>query len=331
MEYKQLTAADRKAIEVLLSRKCTPTEIAGVLGVDPSTVCREIKRRSAPQGYFADIAQVDYEQCRQRSRRKTRMSDPLLVSYVVSRIRRGWSPEVIVGRMGLEDQPFSVSHETIYHWIYTDELCVKDHLYQYLRYGRKKRQKWRGRKSQTEKIPNRVSIHARPGEIESRSTIGHWEADSVLYTGRQAITTMNERKTSYVVFTKVERKTAALTGVALTNAIRKNLVLSITVDNGQEFMLHEHVTGQTGVPMYFCDPYTSWQRGANEQSNMLLRGYLPKRTSIEKVSQEEIDDIAWELNNRPRKRLGWYTPAEVYRRELANLNQKLPVALEVRI
>lgn len=331
MRYKQLTVADRKAIEVLLDLKCTRSEIARKLGVAPSTVCREIEKRSTPTGYHVQSAQLNYEEERRHCHRTPRLSDPQVQDYVQQRIIWGWSPEAIVGRMHVEGQPFSISHETIYRWIYTDPICIRDKVYQYLRYGRKKRQKWRGRKSQVEKIPNRVSIHDRPAEIEERDIVGHWEADSVLYTQKQAITTMNERKTSYVVFTKVERKTAALTGVALTNAIRKNLVLSITVDNGQEFMLHEHVTGQTGVPMYFCDPYTSWQRGANEQSNMLLRGYLPKRTSIEKVSQEEIDDIAWELNNRPRKRLGWYTPAEVYRRELANLNQKLPVALEVRI
>lgn len=331
MNYKQLTVADRKAIEVLLTRKCTRSEIARTLGVVTSTVCREIGKRATPNGYFADVAQLHYEQERARCRRKGRMTDLALCTYVYSRIRCGWSPEAICGRMRLEQQPFSVSHETIYHWIYTDEICVKEHLYQYLRYGRKKRQTWRGRQSQTQKIPNRVSIHDRPTEIENRSTVGHWEGDSVLYTQKQAITTLNERKTSYVVFTKVERKTAALTGVALTNAIRKNLVRSITVDNGQEFMLHEHITRQTGVPLYFCDPYTSWQRGANEQTNMLLRGYLPKRSSIRDISQEEIDDIAEELNNRPRKRLGWYTPAEVYRRELVNFNQEAAVALGTRM
>lgn len=331
MKYKQLTVADRKAIEVLLTHKRTPSAIADELGVSPSTVCREINKRSAPNGYFALSAQLHYERERKRCRRRDPVSDLSLCNYVYSRIRLGWSPETICGRMRLEGRPFSVSHETIYHWIYTDEICVKEHLYQYLRYGRKKRQKWRGRKSHTQKIPNRVSIHDRPVEIEKRSVLGHWEADSVLYTEKRAITTLNERKTSYVVFTKVERKTAALTGVALTNAIRKNLVKSITVDNGQEFTFHEQVTRQTGVPLYFCDPYTSWQRGANEQANMLLRGYFPKRTSISDVTQAEIDDIATELNDRPRKRLGWYTPAEVYRQELAKLNQELPVALATRM
>ena len=168
-------------------------------------------------------------------------------------------------------------------------------------------------------------------KLESRSEFGHFEGDSVVYPHKQAINTLNELQTGLVAFTKLERKTAVLTAEAITHKLSAYDAKTLTLDNGSEFTNHEDVTKNIGVDIYFCDPYSSWQRGSNENINILLRGYLPKRASIVKLTQEELDDIAWELNNRPRKRLGYLTPLEFYQINVLNLNQEVCVAFDSRI
>lgn len=331
MRYKQITVADRKAIEVLLNNDFTPQRIATQLGKNKSTVCREIAMRSTPNGYFADIAQLDYERKRRCCGKPCKLKDPSTFSYVLNRIHWGWSPEQISGRMKIENRSDYVCPETIYNFIYTDTYCVKEKLHQYLRYGRRKRHKHYGRAVKRSKIPNKVSIHTRPMEVEKREVIGHWEADSVIYPDRLAINTLNELKTGIVKFTKLNRKTARTTQRAMCRQFLDMHTKTCTVDNGTEFTNHEEITQQTGVPIYFCDPYSSWQRGANENVNMLLRGYLPKGTDIGKLLQKELDDIAYELNNRPRKRLDYKTPLEIYNTELHNLSKEDSVAVESRM
>jgi IS30 family transposase len=226
--------------------------------------------------------------------------------------------------MRLEGREDYICHETIYSYIYSNGVAKKEEWRQYLRYGHRKRRKQTGRGVHRSKIPNRVSIHLRPEIVNKREEYGHWEADSVIYPNKYAVHTMNELKTGYLAFRKLERKTAGLTGVAMLDIIQEYGAKTITVDNGSEFTLHEQVTESSGVSIYFCDPYSSWQRGSNENGNMLLRGFLPKRTDISKLKQEELDEIACELNNRPRKRLGWLTPAEAYMSEvyLSKINRE---------
>ena len=322
MNYKHLTAADRGAIEVLLREDCTVSGIAKKISRHKSTVCREIKDRSTPNGYFADVAQLDYEGKREKSRQDTKLSKGETRNYVLTRLQKGWSPEQISGwmkRFGREDR---VCHETIYKFVYEDDYCKREKIYQYLRYGRKKRQKWSGSRKHRCKIPNRVNIEQRPKIVEERVELGHWEGDSVVYAEKKAVNTMNELVSGLAVFTKLDRKTAELTKRAMTEVLNHHVSKTTTVDNGTEFMGHEGITEETGVQVYFCDPYSSWQRGANENVNMLLRGYLPKKANIGNLTQGDLDDIAWELNHRPRKRLGYLTPAEVYQRELSKLSQE---------
>ena len=319
---KHLTAASRRAIEALLKQDCTLKEISDELGVHKSTVSREIKNRGTPKGYFADIAQLNYEQKREKCGAKKKLSKSKTQSYVIGRLKVGWSPEEISGRMKLLGREDVVSYETIYKFIYEDKQSKEKKLYQYLRYGRKKRKKQNGRRVHKDKIPNKVSIHQRPKTVEKRTEVGHWEGDSVIYEHKYAINTLNELKTGLVVFTKLVRKTAKQTATAMTNRLNQYISKTVTVDNGSEFTYHEKVTRQTGVSVYFCDPYSSWQRGANENCNMLLRGFLPKKSDISCLSQYELDEIANELNNRPRKRLNFFTPLEVYNKEIAKLNTK---------
>jgi len=317
MNYKQLTAADRGAIEALLNKKYTVSDIAEAIGFHKSTVSREINNYRSPRGYFAWSAQIRHETARKRCRPKKKLSSSSLQKYVVAKLQHGWSPEQIAGRLKLKQGAAVVSHESIYAWIYQEEWAYEDEkLYQYLRFGRKKRKKHTGRSVHKSKIPNRASIHERPTVVDANSEYGHWETDSVIYPYKYAINTLNERLTGRVKFTKLKAKTAVLTAQAITNQLEGEGALTITMDNGSEFVLHEQITKQIGVSAYFADPYSSWQRGSNENCNMLLRGYLPKRCDISELTQEELDDIAKELDNRPRKRHGFLTPNEMYELQL---------------
>lgn len=314
---KELTIADRKVIEVFLKEERNQTEIAKALGVNKSTISREVKNRSTPNGYFSDIAQLDYESKRERTGTNSRrIIHSKTRNYILSKLELGWSPEQISGRMKREEREDYVCMETIYNFIYNESYCKREKLYQYLRRGKKKRTKWKGRGTKKSKIPNRVSISKRPKVVEKRTEFGHWEGDSVIYPNKKAINTVNELKTGLLEFTILKRKTAKLTAQAMINKLSKYDAKTLTLDNGTEFTEHEEVTKELGVITYFCHPYSSWERGSNENSNGLLRGYLPKRYNIDNLTQEELDDIAIELNNRPRKRLGYQTPAEAYQQEL---------------
>jgi len=324
---KQLTAADRGAIEVLLRTDFTLTSIADKIGKSVSTISREISKRGTPNGYFADIAQIDADTKRQRS---TVNAKKILHSksrdLILYCIKSGWSPEQVSGWMKRWDIGGRVCMETIYNFIYEDEYCKREKMYQYLPRGKKKRTKWKGRGAKKSKIPNRVSITERPEIVDKREELGHWEGDSVIYPNLKAINTVNELKTGYVVFTKLDRKTADLTSKAMSRALGGHYSKTLTLDNGSEFTRHEEVAESAKVDTYFCHPYSSWERGANENCNMLLRRYLPKRKNIDKLTQEELNEIANDLNNRPRKRLGYMTPAEAYQREINILiNQDVAV------
>lgn len=332
MNYKHLTAAQRGVIEGMLhNRNCTVKQVAGVLGVTSSTVSREINQRRTPKGYFARVAQLDYERNRRRCRAKSKMRFSQRQKYVCRKLQLGWSPEQISGRLKLESRSdLYICPETIYQWLYTNDWAKKEELYQYLRYGRNKGKKQTGRSVHRSKIPNRVSIHQRPKIVEKRKQLGHWEGDSVLYPDKYAINTLNELKSGLVRFTKLKRKTAKLTAKAMIACLKQYRAKTVTVDNGSEFTTHELVAIHSGTKVFFADPYSSWQRGSNENANMLLRGYLPKRHDIADLTQEELNDIANELNNRPRKRLGFRTPNEVYYHYL-NHREGLMIALGVRI
>jgi transposase, IS30 family len=330
MKYQQLTAAGRGAIEVLLLEQYTVTQIANKLGVHKSTVSREIAHRGTPSGYDASIAQSHYERLRSSCRKKRKLLDSQRQKELCRKLESGWSPEQIAGRWKRQRSGLYVCTETIYQFLYTDAWAKEEGLFQYLRYGRKKRKKQTGRSVHRLKIPNRVSIHDRPVVVSERIEYGHCEGDSVIYPNKYAINTINELLTGRVVFTKLPRKTAESTADAVIHSIGTLKAKSVTVDNGTEFMNHEHITKRTGVPIFFADTYCSNQRGANENVNMLLRGYLPKRTDISNLTQEELNDIATELNNRPRKRLHYQTPNEVYY-QLLHLEGDLTVAVGVRI
>ncbi len=328
---KHLTAAQRGSIETLLQEQYTQKQVAAKLGRSPSAISREIKKGLDGNGiYHAWIAQVTYETNRKRSRQVPKLDQPAnhaLRSAIVSLIEKGWDPAQVAGRLRHDPVwshlPAVVCAETIYHWIYSSTWAIAEKLYQYLRYGKKKRTKQKGRSAQRSKIPNRVSIHERPAIVATKARVGDWEGDSVVYVNKYAINTVNERMSSLVAFTKLRRKTALLTAAAVIKKLRPFVAHTITFDNGTEFTQHSLTTKALGIDVYFADPYSSWQRGANENSNRQLRAYLPKRSDISRLTQKELDNIAWELNNKPRKRLLWHTPQEVYTHLVQNQDRAL--------
>lgn len=335
---KHLTAADRGMIEVLLQEEYTKKQIAKKLDRHLTTINREIAKGLDGWGvYRAWVAQTAYDTNRGRCKQIPKLDHPAnfrLRSQIVAGLQKGWDPSMIAGRLVSEGYTLVVCAETIYEWIYTSTWAIAEKLYQYLRQGKKRRTKHRGRSTHKSKIPNRVSIHERPVVVNERLRVGDWEGDSVIYTHKHAINTLNERLSGIVAFTKLTQKTALLTATAVVNKLSDYVAHTITFDNGSEFTKHGLITDILGIDVYFADPFSSWQRGANENINRQLRAYLPKRADIRELTQNELDDIAWELNNKPRRRLNWHTPQEVYDWLMRNPEKVLnldEVAFESRI
>ncbi len=326
ISFKHLTDADRVRIEVLLREGYKQIEIADKLMVNRSTISREIRNRGTPSGYHAKQAEINYQLKRGKCHPRRKIEETRVGTYVLEKIRLGWSPETISGRLsleiewGLRDKNEYVNPESIYQFVYESDYGKQNNLYEYLRRGKKHRSKKHGRKSQKTTIPNRVFIEMRPKEIEKRKTIGHWEGDTIHYPQRKGINSLIERKARFAILTKLERRTAAQTTLAVVNRLLGHYRGSLTVDNGKENIKHEEISQVLDMPVFFCHPYHSWEKGSNENMNGLVRKYLPKGTDLDTVSQEDLDDIAWELNNRPRKILGFQTPQEILEFEYNKLN-----------
>lgn len=301
LKHTKLIPSERDQIAVLLSKDKSLRDIAKSLGRNPSTISREIKRNPFDGSYVAISAQSQAEKRKVLGRRRQPLKDPETYAYILEKLREGWSPEQICGRLKLEHGKTVIGVETIYRFIYKEEN-KKLLLWEYLPFKRRRRQKKRGRQSQRLHIPNRVSIHLRPKGVETRKEFGHWEGDTVIgkQEKSQVIHTEVERKTRFLAAKLVSSKKVEETLSAQREIFKNYFCQSVTTDNGFEFIGHEDLK-KLGIATYFADPYASWQRGTNEYHNGLLRRYLPKKSGFEDLAQEELDDIVWEINNRPRK------------------------------
>jgi transposase, IS30 family len=291
--------------------------IAAELGRAPSTISREVAHHGGRARYKAVVAHRAAERAARRPK-CTKFAVPALRVEVEARLLQLWSPQEIAAKLRADyrDRPeMWVSHETIYKSLYVQGRGeLRRELHRCLRTGRAQR-RHQGRTETRGRIPNMVMISERPPEVEDRAVPGHWEGDLIIgKDGKSQIGTLVERSTRFVMLlhlphdrsAEAVRDAIAAKILALPAALRR----SITWDQGKEMSQHAQFTIETGIPIYFCDPHSPWQRGSNENTNGLLRQYFPKGVSLRRFTAEDLDNAADSLNNRPRQTLGWQTPRE---------------------
>ena len=321
MSYDHLTPHERYVISHLRVAKYSLREIGRRLGRHHTTISREIKRNGPtyPGGvYWYSFIDPMVEKKRHTARSYRRQSHAPLVQYVEDKLRSDWPPEVIADRVRADhphDERMRISHETIYRWVALDAR-QGGNLFRHLRRRRKYRRRQKRYGAGRRFIPGRVSIKERPGEVADRSRFGDWEGDLVVgRKGRGAIATHVERKSRYLMSTLLPDRKADTFNTAAIPAYQnlpKALCQTLTLDNGKEFSQFKDLESKTGLSVYFADPYAAWQRGANENTNGLLRFYFPKGTDFKRISARMLQRAVDRLNNRPRKCLGYRTPQEVF-------------------
>jgi IS30 family transposase len=313
MNYKQLTMAQRYQIEALKKEGLSQRAIALNIGVHYSTISRELRRNKVDSGeYFALSASIS-ARLRYQYKSKNRQLSKEHINYIRKHIQEGWSPEQISGRMELDGLK-SISHETIYQYIYSNQKSG-GRLYEYLRHKNKKYTKRTASHRSRGQIKNRVSIDERPLIVEEKSRVGDWEVDTIIGKHHhQGIVTIVDRCSKFTLMKKVLSKHAEPVKQAILDLLKpiKEHTLTITSDNGKEFSYHQEISRVLNTDFYFAHPYQSWQRGLNEHTNGLIREYFPKEKEFKEITNKQIVDIQNKLNNRPRKILGYRTPAEVF-------------------
>lgn len=335
-KYKHLSLKEREEIYDLYQSGINKKRIGTILGRHSATIGREITRNKVMIGvkhnndpntkklkqnyhYLPDRAQKKYMFRRKTSKQKCDLKSIVLYKYTLEKLKLGWTPRLISGRAKFK-QIGQISHECIYQFIFSRRGWQLK-LYEYLPRSGRYRRKKRGRKAKRILIPNRIGIEKRPVEVETRKEFGHWETDSVLGVGKgAALNTNRERKSRYMIVTKIGRKTAENTKSAIIKRFKKIPIegrLTNTADNGPEFTQHEKVTKKIGMKFYFANPYSSWERGTNENGNGLIRRFFPKKTDFNKVSNAQIKAVEDWINHRPMVCLGFKTPHEVFHKELA--------------
>ena len=303
-EYIHISYQERIVIFKGIQDGFSVRDMAKHLGRSPSTISRELKRNEYNGiGYLPDSAHF-----RATSRRTGNKKHPLkcteIYDYVLAKLKERWSPEQISNRIKMDMPGYSIHHETIYGFIY-NKKAKHLKLYRYLRFARKRRRKRLGRKPQRALIPCRTWITERPKSANNRKEVGHWEADTIVFRRRKAALLVNvERVTRFTCVKKLRDATSESVKRVILNSYLKyplQLRKSITTDNGSEFVKHTEITKELALPFFFCHPYSSWERGTVENTNGLIRQYLPKHFDLRCIDQYKIDKIIEQLNNRPRK------------------------------
>jgi IS30 family transposase len=311
MSYHQITREERYTISTLRKQGYRTSKIASVLGRHRSSIYREIRRNQCnDKGYRPFKADSRTRGRRSRSRRNKQF-EARDFALIESYLRLDWSPEQVscyLKRVKI----LNISHETIYLHVWADKEAGGD-LYARFRGAPKQRRKRYGSYDSRGRLAGKRHISERPESIESRETFGHWEIDTVLGKGsRDCIVTLVERKTKYTLIGKLKARTVDQLNARLLKIIKRHRkkFKTITADNGTEFHGYESIEKKTGVKFYFATPYHSWERGTNENTNGLIRQYLPKSQSMASVTQHQCNAIAAKLNTRPRKLLGFFSPEE---------------------
>jgi IS30 family transposase len=330
-KYEQLKPEERMVIASMRLQGASMRTIAGALGRPPSTVSRELRRNSCPDtGYGSNRAQA-FHAARRAAARPPRKLDVRGINWgvVLTMLDWRWSPQQIAATLEhvFPDQPERhVSHETIYTAIYAQPRGeLRRQLIACLRHGRSTRLPRSRGTDRRGQIPEMVSIHVRPPEVNDRVMPGHWEGDLIKgASNKSAVGVLVERTSRLVLLARMEDSTAAAALAAFTvklNSIAAPLRKTLTYDQGKEMARHAELAANTGVRVYFCDPHSPWQKGSCENTNGLLRQYLPKGTDLSVYTQDELDAIADSLNTRPRATLDWRTPLQVFAQTLANAHE----------
>jgi IS30 family transposase len=304
-------------IYALLKIGQTKSKIAEVLGVHKSTISRELKRNKGKRGYRPKQAQEMADQ-RKRVRIKQRI-DHDTWKWIERHLKLDWSPEQISGWRKMNGMS-KISHEWIYHYIY-EEKAAGGTLWKHLRVQKGKKKRY-GKQDRRGNLPNRVSIDERPMEVEVKERIGDWEVDTVISKGRkQALVTLTDRKSRLILMKRIVDRTA----ISVKNSVIQLLepfreqTHTITCDNGKEFSLHEEIAQALRTNVYFAHPYASWERGANENANGLIRQYFPKKMNFKEITDNQVELALMRLNHRPRKCLGFKSPFMVFFQEIQSV------------
>lgn len=326
MHYKHLTIQERETIQLMLWKKKSIRAIAQKINRPPSTVSREIKRNMDSIGRRRYNPRGAHERAleKRKSRgRKDRLKNVRVRNYAITHLKKKWSPEQIAGRIQ-SDINEKISHEAVYQYIYYQihrdgygllkPKC--EDLRVYLRRKKKRRTHKGIRRCQRCFKPKGTIIDERPAIVEERKRIGDWESDTVESKDyKPGINTLVERQTGLVFISKLFNKTSKATTTAIVsrlNFLPPKAKQTITFDNGTENSNWQELERKTNIKTFFCHPYHSWERGTNENTNGLIRDYFPKKTDFTKIPNEEIKRVEHELNTRPRKRLNYKTPLEVF-------------------
>lgn len=335
--YHRLSPSERDKLAVWKAEGLSSKECARRVKRSVSTISRELKRNSFKGKYYVAIHAQGKANEREavKAHLKQPLKNPDVYAYVTEKLRDGWSPDTIAGRLRFKhknDKYWYICHETIYRWIYQPEQLKEEQpWYEFLRRKQKKRKKYKGRKVHRANIPDRVSIRERNETINRREIFGHWEGDTIESRGhRDGLHTEVERVTRKIMAQKVKAITSEQTVICqkqIFSPLPKKARLSTTLDNGRETHLHFKLREDLGMMTYHADPYSSWQRGTNEHGNWLLRYYFPKGTDFKTIADEELQDVVDEINNRPRKILGYLTANEAFNQKLQE--EGLGVALAI--
>ena len=320
MSYEHLTEHERYLIDHMEKAKLSLREIGRRLGRSAGTISRELKRNRPVErwAYTSYVAQELAQERRSESKSAVKMERPRLAWEVKQGLIRGWSPQQISGRLALDhprDGSMRISHETIYRWVYREAASWWKEL---RRQHRRRRPRTRGIRCKRGQIIDRVGIEQRPAVVDRRCRIGDWESDTLQgRPGGGGLATHIERKSRYTVLARLPDRTAhqfaSRSLAALRRVASPSRCKTLTADNGKEFALFKELERGLGFKVYFADPYAAWQRGTNENTNGLLRQYFPKGTDFADVTTRQVAAAEAALNNRPRKCLGYKTPAEVFR------------------
>lgn len=316
-KYQQLTLEQRYQISAAMKLGYKQNEIAKEAGVHKSSISRELKRNRSQRGYRPQFAQRKALE-RRAQKVRPRISESAWME-IDAAIKDHWSPEQICGRRRLEGKQ-AVSHEWIYRHIYQNK-CNGGDLHTYLRCRKRYRKRY-GSYSKRGVWRNQVSIDERPVIVAEKSRIGDLELDTIIGLGHnQAIVTIVDRKAKLLRMRKVEQKTGSLVRQAVCGELKGLTVHTLTSDNGREFSEHQNIATTLNASFYFCHPYSSWERGLNENTNGLIRQFFPKHMKFAIITDEQVKLVEDKLNNRPRKSLGYQTPNEVYFKEQEQLRR----------